>query len=505
MKRYIRLSIVGLALVVFIGLGVHSQANAITVDSSQLNLDTTCNTGSDASFTGLLPVPLDTYNVYARLPTSGQSAVVAVFGQVRDDSSSCMPIGTTQASGDKWSLVGTWNAKTDNTDTVFQLSSPTLNSTLGANRPSVMLISKTHPTCQPTTECTVTIAGEQGFVRPIGTLPNQDSLHIVRPIDPSQDSISKVTYYVDGEPAYTTRTLLPFDLRYVTVSNQSLARVIDYSSSQRIVLNESVPDGFNDNFFNFLFRLYQSNPRLILAVAGIVGLAIIGAIVLAVIRKIHRHHEWQLDHGFAQQNIGIVTDADRRKAFSRDRQWMIIRTVIWIVIGLAFIMTLVVTVNTFIVKLYKVDGHSMESTYHDTTEQVINVVPVTLAHIAGRDYTPDRGQVVIVRQVFGVTDDVQAADKENQYLIKRVIGLPGERVVVKNNTITIYNTEHPDGFNPDTGSTWEKTMHVDTDAENVDVTLAKDEIFICGDNRPESIDSRFNGPILTKQIIGIVN
>ncbi len=484
---------------------MHVPASAITVDSSQLNLDTSCSTGSDASFTGLLQVPADTYNVYARLPTSGQTAMMSVFGQVSDDTSSCLSIGTVQATGDTWSLVGTWNAANTDSSTIVQLTSPTLNSTLGANRPAVMLVSSTHPTCQPTTECTVTINGEQGFVRPIGTLPNEDSLHIVRPIDPSQDTISKVTYYVDGEPAYTTSKLLPFDLRYVTVSNQSLARVIDYSSGQRIVLNETVPDGFNDNFFNFLFRIYQSNPRLILAVAGIIGLAIFGAIALAIIRKIRRHHEWELDHGFIQQNIGVVTNVDRQKAFSRDRQWMIIRTVIWIVIGLAIIMTLVVTVNTFIVKMYKVDGHSMESTYHDTTEQLVNVVPVTLAHIAGRDYTPDRGQVVIVRQVFGVTDDVQAADKENQYLIKRVIGLPGERVVVKDNAITIYNADHPQGFNPDTGSKWEKTMHVDTDGEAVDVTLAKDEIFICGDNRPESIDSRFNGPILTKQIIGTVN
>jgi signal peptidase I len=169
------------------------------------------------------------------------------------------------------------------------------------------------------------------------------------------------------------------------------------------------------------------------------------------------------------------------------------------------IITGIILVNTYVLTLYKVDGHSMESTYHNGSEQVINKIPVTLAHLAGHDYTPSRGQVVIIRQVFGITDDVQAVDKENQYLIKRVIGLPGERVVVHNGIITIYNAQYPNGFNPDAGSSWSKTGHADTGGPDVDVTLAKNEIFICGDNRPESIDSRFNGPILTKQIIGIVN
>jgi len=491
--------------VVAASFGIGTKTHALTVDSSQLNLTTSCDVGTEASFTGMLPVPADTYDVYVRLPTAGQTADVQVYGQIDDDVANCVTVGSAHATGDRWTLAGSWSAPTTDSQTIFQMASSALNSTLGANRPSIMIASHTSPTCVPTTECSVTIDGETGFVRPIGTLPNEDSLHIVRPIDPSLDTISKVTYYVDGEPAYTTPTLLPFDLRYVTVSNQALARVIDYQSGQRVVLNETVPDGFSDNFGNFVFRIYESNPRLILAVAAVIGLAILGGLVLALIRAIRRHHTWQLDHGFAHQNVGAVTDVDVRKAYLRERNWSIIKTSIWVVIGIAFVMTLAVVANTFIVKLYKVDGQSMESTYHNTSEQVINVVPVTLAHIAGHDYTPSRGQVVIIRQVFGVTDDVQAADKEDQYLIKRVIGLPGERVVVKNNQITIYNADNPNGFDPDAGSKWAATMHADTDNENVDVSLAKDEIFICGDNRPESIDSRFNGPILTKQIIGLVN
>lgn len=367
-----------------------------------------------------------------------------------------------------------------------------------------MIISQTQPTCVPSAECMVTIDSEQGYVRPIGTLPNQDSLHIVRPIDPSADVVKSVTYYVDKEPAYTTKTLLSFDFRYVTVSNQELARVIEYESGQRVVLGQTIPADFSDNFWNFAFRLIQSNPKALIILAWIVGVSLLGGLVFGIIHAIRKHRAWQLDHGFAHERFGIITDADRRKAFLRDHRTAIMQRVVLVVIGLGAILTVVVLVSTFIVQPFKVDGESMESTYKNTSQVFINKVPITWIHIAGREYAPSRGQVVIVRQIFGVTDDIQSADKANDYLIKRVIGLPNERVVVRDGKITIYNSDMPTGFDPDEGSKWQKTMHTEKGGVDVDVTLGEDEIFIAGDNRPESIDSRFNGPILTKQIIGIV-
>jgi signal peptidase I len=481
-----------------------TSVHAISIDASEINLETTCDIGSDASFTGMLTLPIDSYNVYVRLPTAGQTADVRAFGMLNEEEGICVPIGSVRATGDAWTLAGTWSGSTEDTQTILQLASPTLNSTLGANRPSVMIISQTFPTCTPTTECVVTIDGEVGYVRPIGTLPNQDSLHIVRPIDPSEDVVKEVTYYVDKEPAYTTKTLMPFDFRYVTVSNQELARVIEYESGQRVVLGQKIPADFSDNFWNFAFRLIQSNPRALIILAWIVGVSVIGGIVLGIIHAIRKHRAWQLDHGFAHERFGIITDADRRKAFLRDHRTAIMQRVVLGVIGLGAILTVVVLVSTYIVQPFKVDGESMESTYKNTSQVFINKVPITWVHIAGREYAPSRGQVVIVRQIFGVTDDIQSAEKANDYLIKRVIGLPNERVVVNNGKITIYNTEKPAGFDPDEGSVWQKTMQTETGGVDVDVTLGKDEIFIVGDNRPESIDSRFNGPILTKQIIGIV-
>ena len=85
-------------------------------------------------------------------------------------------------------------------------------------------------------------------------------------------------------------------------------------------------------------------------------------------------------------------------------------------------------------------------------------------------------------------------------LIKRVIGLPGERVVIQNGYITIYNNAHPSGFNPDKTSGYKITAA--TTSGDIDTILDANQIFVCGDNRTNSEDSRFFGPINANQIVG---
>jgi len=486
-------------------------ARADEIESEFLNASLDCEVVESTTFSGTITVPSDEYDVYARLPSRGQTAAVSAYGQVDDTDGECKTIGSTvELSGDRWTLVGQLSSLPDEegqpitNDAVLALASDDLNNLLGANRPSIMLISQTHPVCEPDVECTVTINDQEGFVRPIGTLPNEDSLHIVRPIDPTQDTIKQVVYYVDNEPVYTTKTLQPFDLRYVAQASQVQSRVIEYASGQRVVLNHVTPNDFGSNFQDFLFRLVNANPRLLITVGIIAGLAIIAGITMGIIHTIVRHREWRVAHGFIQERVRILTDAERRKEFLAEHRNSIIKQVVLGVIGLIGILIVVVGVSNYIITPFKVDGHSMENTYKDQSMAFINKVPVTLAHIAGHDYSPQRGQAVVVREIFGITDDVNEQSSEGLYLIKRVIGLPGERVVVSDGVITVYNSKYPEGFTPDSSAKWEKTMIIDDGTIDSDVTLGTDELFIAGDNRPVSIDSRFNGPILTKQIVGIV-
>jgi signal peptidase I len=87
-------------------------------------------------------------------------------------------------------------------------------------------------------------------------------------------------------------------------------------------------------------------------------------------------------------------------------------------------------------------------------------------------------------------------------LIKRVIGLPGDRVVVSNGVYTIYNKQHPKGFDPDYTLSYFKGTTVPVTSGNIDITLGPDQLFVSGDNRPDSLDSRSFGPINANQVIG---
>jgi signal peptidase I len=88
----------------------------------------------------------------------------------------------------------------------------------------------------------------------------------------------------------------------------------------------------------------------------------------------------------------------------------------------------------------------------------------------------------------------------DKQLIKRVIGLPGDRVVVHEGKITIYNTANPSGFDPDATNTWGKVIQ--STSGEVDTIVNADSVFVCGDNRGNSLDSRYFGPIPASDIVG---
>jgi signal peptidase I len=152
-----------------------------------------------------------------------------------------------------------------------------------------------------------------------------------------------------------------------------------------------------------------------------------------------------------------------------------------------------ILLNTFVIQSYQVDGQSMQNTLQNDDRLIVNKVPRTISRVTGRQYVPGRGEIIIFNQ-----DGLPGFVGEKQ-LIKRVIGLPGERVVVSNGQITIYNPQHPEGFNPDKAGIY----HIDaaTTVGSVDLKLQKDELFVSGDNRGNSEDSRYFGPIKTNQIV----
>lgn len=141
----------------------------------------------------------------------------------------------------------------------------------------------------------------------------------------------------------------------------------------------------------------------------------------------------------------------------------------------------IVLVRYFLFKPFYVKGASMEPTFLDHEYLIIDEVTYRLR-------APERGEVIVFRYPAN----------PQEYFLKRIIGLPGERVKVENGNVTIYNTAHPEGV-----AIKEMYLPADltTSGEKISV-LGPDQYFVMGDNRQNSYDSRRFGPIDKSAIVG---
>jgi signal peptidase I len=151
--------------------------------------------------------------------------------------------------------------------------------------------------------------------------------------------------------------------------------------------------------------------------------------------------------------------------------------------GIVVFMSVLVMVYLFIISPQEINGASMEPTYHNTELVLTNKIAYKLGE-------PKRGEVIIFKS---------PSNKEIDY-IKRIIGLPGDRVKLSNNSFYVNDQKVEEPYLPEGIITSPGTfLH-----EDEEITVPEGEYFVSGDNRPHSSDSREFGPIPLKDIIGRV-
>jgi len=177
--------------------------------------------------------------------------------------------------------------------------------------------------------------------------------------------------------------------------------------------------------------------------------------------------------------------------------WEIIKMVFWVVV-------IIVPLRVFLIQPFFVQGASMEPNFEDKEYLIINELGYKTTEV-GFDYGEkeisfftvksfkelERGDVVVFRYPQNLS----------VYYIKRIIGLPGEKIEIKDKRVKIFNSENPNGFDLDESKYLPPSE--ETSGDQI-VGLSDQEYFVIGDNRKYSSDSRSWGPVPGKDIVGKV-
>ena len=168
----------------------------------------------------------------------------------------------------------------------------------------------------------------------------------------------------------------------------------------------------------------------------------------------------------------------------------------WIV-SLAVSFAIALFINIFIVQHIVVEGHSMDPTLQNQGHIVIS----KLSH--SMNQLPNYGDIVIIDSRVGrnrsLKDDVfesvpQFISQKNYMFVKRVIGKPGDVLEIKNGNV------YRNGVNLDEPYILETMKH----SAYKKVIVPENSIFVMGDNRNNSMDSRFIGNIPLEHVLGVM-
>jgi len=153
---------------------------------------------------------------------------------------------------------------------------------------------------------------------------------------------------------------------------------------------------------------------------------------------------------------------------------------VWDIVKFAVIaLAIVIPIRLYIAQPFVVSGESMFPTFNDGQYLIIDEI----SYITNG---PHRGDVVVFRY----------PNDPSRFFIKRIIGMPNEKITINGKEITIINKENPEGF------ILTEPYIRENFPTNETYTTGNQEYFVMGDNRNHSSDSRVWGILPRKFMIG---
>ncbi len=152
------------------------------------------------------------------------------------------------------------------------------------------------------------------------------------------------------------------------------------------------------------------------------------------------------------------------------------------------VLVIALVIRYFLIQPYIVDGSSMEPNLHNHEYLIVQKVDYAL-------HTPGRGDIIVFRY---------PKDPSLNY-VKRIIGLPGDRVVVANGKVSIFNNNYPSGLQlKEPYLPPGQLTTVNGDGREYSWVVDANDYFVMGDNRDHSDDSRSWGFVPKANIVGKV-
>ncbi|KKU53046.1 MAG: Signal peptidase I [Parcubacteria group bacterium GW2011_GWA2_47_10b] len=176
----------------------------------------------------------------------------------------------------------------------------------------------------------------------------------------------------------------------------------------------------------------------------------------------------------AVEEFEDTDEVEKKQGSIRHEFWELIRV-------LVISLLIVIPIRYFVAQPFVVRGASMEPTFQDGEYLIVD-------ELTYRFHPPERGDVIILRYPRDL----------RKFFIKRVVGLPGETVIIEGGKIKI---KSGDGGVPILLEESYLPANILTYPDDV-MALGEGEFFVLGDNRGDSADSRVWGVLESNKLVG---